>query len=115
MENFSSRLIRLRKSHGLSQEQLGNKIGLKKSAIYKMEKGLTVNPKRSTVEKLATIFNVSGSYILCMTDNEQTNVESITPKEFETEVKNLLSKVNDLNEQQKNHIISTLEFICDDK
>jgi transcriptional regulator with XRE-family HTH domain len=115
MENFSERLIRLRKENGLSQEQLGSKIGLKRSAIHKMEKGLTINPKRSTVEKLAKVFGVSGSYILCMTDNKEAIDEEVTAKAFANEVKALLNKTDGLTEQQKKHILNTLEFICSDE
>lgn len=114
MENFSERLIRLRKEKGLSQEQLGDKIGLKRSAIHKMEKGITVNPKRSTVEKLAKLFGVSGSYILCMTNNKNSIDEEVTAQTFANEVKALLNKTDGLSDQQKKHILNTLEFICSD-
>ena len=113
MENFSERLIRLRKESGLSQEQLGHKIGLKRSAVYKMEKGITVNPKRSTVERLANLFGVSGSYILCMTDDKDAIDEEVSPKAFYEEVKALLDKTYNLTEQEKEHLLSTLRFICD--
>lgn len=113
METFAERLIRLRKANGLSQEQLGKKIGLKRSAIYKMEQGITVNPKRTTVEKLANLFGVSGSYILCMTDNKDAVDEEVSPKAFYEEVKTLLGKTYNLTEQQKEHLLSTLKFICD--
>ncbi len=54
----------LRKSRGLTQEELGNIIGVQKSAIAKYEKGRVENLKRASIEKLANYFGVSPSYIL---------------------------------------------------
>lgn len=61
----------LRKRKNLTQEQLGDLIGVQKSAIAKYEKGRVENLKRSTIEKLAEIFSVSPSYILGI-DNDET-------------------------------------------
>ena len=41
--------------------------------------------------------------------------KEITSKEFANQVKTLLSQTNDLSEQQKQHLLNTLEFICSDK
>lgn len=43
---------------------------------------------------------------------EPTNSEQLTSKELADEVKMLLSKTTNMNNQQKQHIISTLDFIC---
>lgn len=48
----------LRISKGLSQEQLGQAIGVKKSAICKYEKGRVENIKRTTLIKLAEALGV---------------------------------------------------------
>lgn len=52
-----SLLKKLREEHGLSQEELGNKVGLTRSAIAMIENGtnkLTVD----NAKKLGSIFNV---------------------------------------------------------
>jgi transcriptional regulator with XRE-family HTH domain len=46
---------------GLTQEELGNIVGLQKSAIAKYENGRVVNIKRSTLQKLATALDLKGS------------------------------------------------------
>ena len=61
----------LRTSRGLTQEELGNVIGVQKSAIAKYEKGRVENLKRASIEKLATFFGVSPSYILGINDGDQ--------------------------------------------
>ena len=46
---------------GLTQEQLGELVGVQKSAIAKYESGRVVNIKRSTLQKLAKALNLKGS------------------------------------------------------
>ena len=48
-------------SKGLTQEQLGNLVGVQKSAIAKYENGRVVNIKRSTLHKLAEALDLRGS------------------------------------------------------
>ena len=53
-----------RLSKGLTQEELGNMIGLQKSAIAKYENGRVVNIKRSTLQKLAQALDLRGSDLI---------------------------------------------------
>lgn len=66
---MGERIKRLRLSNGLTQEELGNRIGLKRAAINKYEKGNVENMKRSTIEKLSSLFNVTPSYLMALDDN----------------------------------------------
>jgi repressor LexA len=52
----------------MTQEELGSKIGVGKTAIVKYEKGQVENLPRSTIEKMATLFGVSPSYLMCFDD-----------------------------------------------
>lgn len=67
---FKDILRKLRTEKGLTLQQVADYVGLQKSAIYKYEHGLIVNPKRSLIEKLATLFQVSPSYLLGVTDEQ---------------------------------------------
>ena len=49
---------------GLTQEELGNIVGLQKSAIAKYENGRVVNIKRSTLQKLAKALDLRGSDLI---------------------------------------------------
>ena len=49
---------------GLTQEELGNMVGLQKSAIAKYENGRVVNIKRSTLQKLALALDLRGSDLI---------------------------------------------------
>ena len=52
--NTSEKIRMLRIQKGLSQEALGQLVGVQRAAINKYEKGSVVNIKRSTLQKLAT-------------------------------------------------------------
>lgn len=68
MENTGTIIKQLRKEHKLTQEQLGQIVGVQKSAIAKYEKGIIKNLKRSTIEKMADYFGVLPSYIMGMSE-----------------------------------------------
>ena len=70
MEQMADRIKRLRLQHGLTQEELGNIIGVQKSAIRKYESGAVQNIKRTSIKKLADYFGVSPSYLLGYEDKE---------------------------------------------
>lgn len=54
----------------LTQEELGNKIGLQKSAIAKYENGRVENVKRSIIQKMAQALECSPSYLLGFDEDE---------------------------------------------
>ena len=62
--NMSERIKERRNAVGLTQEELGEKLGLKKSAIAKYENGRVENIKRSTIQKMAVVLECSPSYLL---------------------------------------------------
>ena len=49
---------------GLTQQELGDIVGLQKSAIAKYENGRVVNIKRSTLQKLAKALDLRGSDLI---------------------------------------------------
>lgn len=57
-----------RLAKGLTQEELGNLVGLQKSAIAKYENGRVVNIKRSTLQKLANALDLRGSDLIIEAD-----------------------------------------------
>lgn len=54
----------LRIQRGITQEELGNILGVQKSAIRKYESGMVENIPRSSIKKMADFFNVSPSYLM---------------------------------------------------
>ena len=59
--DIGQKIKQARIEKGLTQEELGNLVGLQKSAIAKYENGRVVNIKRSTLQKLANALDLRGS------------------------------------------------------
>ena len=111
------RIARIEK--GMTQEELGNILGVKKSAIAKYEGGRVVNIKRKTLQKIATVLDIKGSELIGDTVTEEQQEKNDTAvgivvrlgkdKDF-CELVKLLYK---LDEKQlssvKNLIVSFLE------
>ena len=68
--NMGDRLKELRLKKGVTQEEVGNVLGVAKATIMKYEKGLVENLKRSSIEKLAIYFGVTPSYLMCLDDKK---------------------------------------------
>ena len=69
--SMAERIKELRMAAGLTQEELGEKLGLQKSAIAKYENGRVENIKRSTIQAMAQLFGVKPSYILGFDEEEE--------------------------------------------
>lgn len=61
----------LRKSLGLTQTELGERVGVKKNAVSKWECGRVEGIPTSTIKALANLFNVPPSYLI---DDEQDEI-----------------------------------------
>ncbi|WP_438782197.1 helix-turn-helix domain-containing protein [Enterococcus sp. DIV0187] len=58
IENFGANVTRLRKDRGLSQEELADKLGMKKQSISNIERGNRY-PTFETLERIASVLNAS--------------------------------------------------------
>ena len=68
--SIGSRIRELRTLSGLSQEELGRRVGVQRAAINKYEKGSVTNIPLSTIEKMAAVFEVSPTYIVGWDDSK---------------------------------------------
>ncbi|MEB8416354.1 helix-turn-helix domain-containing protein [Enterococcus casseliflavus] len=73
---MGERIKRLRLERHLTQEELGNRFGLKRAAINKYEKGNVENMKRTIIEEMSNFFGVSPSYLMAL-DNISSPIEKI--------------------------------------
>lgn len=62
-DNTSKRIRELRLAHGLTMEELGEKVGVSKSTIAKWENGYVQQMKYDMIVTLAKVFDVSPMYI----------------------------------------------------
>ncbi|QOY36603.1 helix-turn-helix domain-containing protein [Anaerobacillus isosaccharinicus] len=63
MPDFKSRFKRLRKESKLTQQEVGDKVGVSKVAVSGYENGIR-SPETETLKKIATVFNVSIDYLV---------------------------------------------------
>ena len=68
---IGQKIKQARITKGLTQEELGNLVGLQKSAIAKYENGRVVNIKRSTLQKLAKALDLRGSDLIIEADPKE--------------------------------------------
>ena len=67
--SFGKRLLEIRKSKKISQEQLADRIGTKGPAIGRYERDVA-QPALETIIKLAIVLEVSTDYLLGISDSE---------------------------------------------
>ena len=75
------RIKELREKNKMTQEQLAEKLGTSKQAIFKYENGIVTNIPSDKVEMMAKIFRVSPAYI--MDWNEPENGYYLDPEAAE--------------------------------
>lgn len=84
---FAKRLKSLRRTQGLSQVQLGEKLGVKKQSICNWEND-NIRPSVEMLEKAADFFGVSTDYLLGRpgkigNDSNTIDVTGLGPKQVE--------------------------------
>ena len=112
--NLGQLLRQKRKQKSLTQSDVGKIIGVSTNTISKYERNIIDNMGREKIIALSKLLDIPTIVFIEAVGNEDRRFEQITPKEFTDEVKNLLDKTVDLTEQQKQHLISTLELFCSD-
>ncbi len=78
--NMSERIVKLRKSRGMSQEALAEKAGVSRQAVSKWEAGQS-DPELEKVIVISEIFGVTTDYILKGTEEIGEKKESRSMKE----------------------------------
>lgn len=97
------RIRDLRVSRGLTQEELGNILGVTKGAIQKYENGQIRNFKSDTIKKLTNYFGVPPVNFIYdsgeVPDYGEPAIESFLYTYFENRSGEILRRMNSLNEE----------------
>ena len=96
-----NRFRELRKSKGLTQEDLGKILNVQKSTISRYEKGL-IFPSPDVLKLMANYFNVSTDYLL---DEEVTSLQS------ESDEKNLLRGFRNLTQDGRYALLQVMNVL----
>ena len=115
--NLGQFLREKRMEKGLTMKELGEKIGKDKTFIYRLEKNNVKSLKHDVMEPLANALDIP---VIALFDGfdengNATEVEQISRKDLFLEVRDLLNKNDTLSDQQKEHILNTVKFFCDDE
>lgn len=98
--DIGQKIKQARIAKGLTQEELGNLVGLQKSAIAKYENGRVVNIKRSTLQKLAQALDLRGSDLIIEADPKEA-AELSARVLMDSELMAAIEKYYTLTEEKK--------------
>ena len=95
----------------MTQEELGQVLGVQKSAIAKYENDHVVNLKRETIEKMADYFGVKPSYILGMETYEATDIIGMVARGEVPDYVSLLEKFSKLTRDQQEMLLLMMDTL----
>lgn len=104
---IGEKIKELRKNNKITQEQLGNAIGVSKMAISYFEKGKK-SPGRESLKKIADYFGVTTDYLLGRSEDPELNEEE--DKVVSEEGKNIMSLIESLPEDERKKAWEQLEM-----
>ena len=79
MKQMGARIREKRRELDLTLEELGEKLGVQKSAISKWEKGEVLNIKRDYISKMAGIFGVSPAWLMGLDNASDVSITYSAP------------------------------------
>ena len=112
-----TRIKELRTLAGMSQEELGRRVGVQRAAINKYEVGTVQNIPLSTIEKIASIFDVSPQYIVGWNGDEsnplsaEVKIIQGVKRFFGSDSVEILEIYTQLNSKGKKRVIQYIEDI----
>lgn len=93
--DFGEILKKLRKSRGLTQKELGSRLGLSKAVISKYENGMGY-PTFDVLIRMAEEFGVTTDYMLGVAGGKTVDVSGLTESQVET-VHKIIAEFNKSN------------------
>ena len=109
---IGQKIKQARITKGLTQEELGNLVGLQKSAIAKYENGRVVNIKRSTLQKLASALGLRGSDLIIEADPKGA-AELSAKVLLDSELMEVIEKYYSLSEEKKKMVRELIRSIAE--
>ena len=111
--NIGNKIKAARLAKGYTQEELGNLIGVQKSAVAKYEKGRVVNIKRSVLAKISKVLDIPP--VELVSDIEDKPVETanfLADMLFmNAEDKAMIEEYQSLDEQKKIQVREYIHFL----
>lgn len=103
-----NRLKQLREQHGLTQIELGNRMGVTQQSVFAWEHGIT-SPQIQTAITLCKMYNVSLDYLMGLSDDPQINTK---PADKNGELKNsTINRIKNLPEPVLSKLLDLIDEI----
>ena len=100
--------IRLhRKALGLTQTELGEKLGVKTNAVSKWECGRVDDIPTSKIKAMAKLFDVQPSYLIDEKQPAPTNGDGLNEED-----KRLLTMIHNLSPEDRERIVAIIEALA---
>lgn len=100
--------IRLhRKALGLTQTELGEKLGVKTNAVSKWECGRVDDIPTSKIKAMAKLFDVQPSYLIDEKQPAPTNGDELSEED-----KKLLMMIHNLSPENRERIVAIIEALA---
>lgn len=103
-EQIGARLKAARLAKGLSQTELANKIGVGQTAVGKWENGVVKNIKRSMLQQIAQVLEISPLIIIGIVPNEGKKI-TVTPKDIGEELFSLVQDISNKKTSPEDYLI----------
>ena len=101
---MAERIKERRTFMGYTQEELGEKLGLQKSAIAKYENGRVENIKRSVIANMAKLLECSPSYLMGWDEDEQS-------KDASQKIMRYYNQLNNMGKHEAEKRVSELTHL----
>ncbi|MBQ4304886.1 MAG: helix-turn-helix transcriptional regulator [Lachnospiraceae bacterium] len=99
MVEFGAKLKKLRTEEGLTQQQLGDLLGVSKSVVSYYEVNERV-PSPDTLVKISKVFHVSTDYLLSLDNGRTINIDGLSAHDEEI-IRRLAATMRKLQEEMK--------------
>lgn len=118
--NIGEKIRKARIEKGYTQEELGNLIGVQKSAVAKYEKGRVVNIKRSVLAKISKVLEIPP--VELVSDIEEKPVETANKladwfldleiKEEDDGLTMIIEEYRKMEKSKKEHLLEYARFLA---
>ncbi|PEK00316.1 helix-turn-helix domain-containing protein [Bacillus toyonensis] len=104
------RVKTLRKEMKLTQQALGDKVGLKKAAISQIENGNNA-PSNEVLNKMADVFDVTADYLLGRSEHKNLTMDESS--KIKKEMLEMAGKIEKLDSSKQETILNMMKNILE--
>lgn len=110
--NIGQKIKSARIRKGYTQEELGNLIGVQKSAVAKYEKGRVVNIKRSVLAKISEVLEIPPVELVSDIEEKPVALANELSEIFlDTELREMIGEYKKLDDEKKKQVREFIRFL----